>query len=66
MLGSINCLYIIVYIQYGSWYLEKMRKFFNEHPEVHKHVQGCRKLVVKTNVRYFKTVATDMKLEKSI
>ena len=59
MSGSIN------YLRYGSWYLEKMRKFPHEHPEVYKHFQEG-KCVVKTNAGYFKAVAADMKLEQSI
>ena len=59
MSGSIN------YLWYGSWYLEKMRLLPHEHPEVYKHFQEG-KFVVKTNAGYFRTVATDMKLEQSI
>ena len=29
----------INYLQYGSRYLEKMRKLFHEHPEVQKYFQ---------------------------
>ena len=55
----------INYLQYGSWYLKKMRKLHHEHPEVYKHFQEG-KFVVKTNAGYFKAVAADMKLEQSI
>ena len=54
MSGSVN------YLQYGSWYLEKMRKLSHEHPDVYKHFQEG-KFVVKTNAGYFKAVAADMK-----
>ena len=57
MLRSIN------YLQYQSWYLEKMRKLPLEHLEVYKHFQEG-KFVVKTNAGDFKTVAAYMKLEQ--
>ena len=57
MSGSIN------YLRYGSRYFEKMRKLFHEHPEVHKILK--RKICSKTNARYFKAVAVDLKLEFS-
>ena len=39
---------VLIFLRYGSWYLEKMRKLPHEHPEVCKHFQEG-KFLVKTN-----------------
>ena len=59
MSGSIN------YLRYASWYLEKMQKLPEEHPQIYKHFQ-VGKFVVKTKPGFYKSVAPDMKLEQSI
>ena len=56
--GSIN------YRTYASWYLEKMKKFPEEYPQIYKDFQEG-KCLVKRNAGYFKLVAPDMKIQDS-
>ena len=55
----------INYLRYASWYVEKMRKLPQDHPEIYeKFMQGF--LVVKQNNGVFNAVAPDMQLEQTI
>ena len=55
----------INYLRYASFYLEKMRKLEEEHPEIHaEFLKG--NFVVKSNAGSFNAVAPDMKLEQTI
>ena len=55
----------INYLRYASWYVEKIGKLPQDHPEIYERfMQGH--LVVKQNNREFNTVAPDMKLEQTI
>ena len=52
----------INYRTYASWYLEKMKKFPEEYPQIYKDFQEG-KFLVKRNAGYFKLVAPDMKIQ---
>ena len=55
----------INYLRYASWYVEKMGKLPQDHPEIYeKFMQGH--FVVKQSNREFNAVAPDMKLEQTI
>ena len=55
----------IIYLRYGSWYIEKMRLLPKEHPDIyHQFLSG--KFVVQTIPGHFKAVSPDMKLEQTI
>ena len=55
----------IKYLRYASWYVEKMRKLPQDHPEIYvKFMQGH--FVVKQNSGEFNAVAPDMKPEQTI
>lgn len=55
----------INYFQYASWYLEKMRKLLDEHPDIYKEFL-LGKFVVKTDSCRSTAVSPDMKLEQTI
>ena len=55
----------INYLRYAFWYVEKMRKLPQDHPEIYEmFIQGH--FVVKQNSGEFNAVALDMKLEQTI
>ena len=55
----------INYLRYGSWYIEKIRKLAQEHPEIHaKFLEGS--FVVRTKPKRSVAVSPDMKLEQTI
>ena len=55
----------INYLQYATWYLEKMRRLDQEHSNIYtEFVAGT--CVVQTSVGTFKSVPPEMKLEQTI
>ena len=55
----------INYLRYPSWYVEKVGKLPQDHPEIYEKFMQ-RHFVVKQNNRVFNAVAPDMKLEQTI
>ena len=55
----------INYLQYATWYLEKMCKLDQEHPDLCIEFHAG-KFIVQTSAATFKAAAPDMKLEQTI
>ena len=55
----------INYLRYATWYLEKMRRLDQEHPDIHTEFLAG-KFVVQTSTGTFKAMFLDMKLEQTI
>ena len=53
------------YLRCASWYVEKMKKLPQGHPEIYEKFMQVH-FVVKQNNREFNAVAPDMKLEQTI
>ena len=57
--------YCISCLRYATWYLEKMHRLDQEHPDIHTEFLAG-KFVVQTSAGTFKAVSPDMKLEQTI
>ena len=55
----------INYLRYATWYLGKMRRLDQEHPDIHTEFLAG-KFVVQTSTGTFKAMFLDMKLEQTI
>ena len=55
----------INYLRYATWYLEKLQRQDQKHPDIHTKFLAGR-FIVQTSVGTFKAVSLDMKLEQTV
>ena len=55
----------INYLRYATWYLEKLQRQDQKHPDIHTKFLAGR-FIVQTSVGTFKAVSPDMKLEQTV